>query len=124
MATFLDNATDWLSSQLMTADGKPAVYYRGSRRVSVTVVKILVTVQRTDLGGQSIEGQRVDWIVTASELTWDGQLQTPEAGDRIEILEGVSRNTYEVQPASGTDSHYRPRAGGTYRVHSRLINEA
>jgi hypothetical protein len=123
LTTFLSNATAWLGSQLLSAGATDGVYARGSQRVGVRCIKVPVKVEQMTAAGMTIEGQRVDWLIPSSEIVLGGSQQTPDAGDRLEVLEGVQRNTYELQPV-GTDSHYRPREDGLVRVHTRLVGEA
>lgn len=122
MSNLMQNATAWLATQLLSAGATDGVYSRGSDRVGVRCIKVPVKVEQMTASGMTIEGQRVDWLIPAADITIDGQQQTPDAGDRLEVLEGVQRNTYEIQPV-GTDSHYRPREDGMVRLYTRLVSE-
>jgi hypothetical protein len=119
----MQTATAWLGTQLLGAGATSGVYSRGSQQVEVRCVKVPVKVEQMDASGMTIEGQRVDWLIPSNEIVLGGARQTPDAGDRLEVLEGSLRNTYELQPV-GTDSHYRPRQDGLVRVHTRLVSEA
>jgi hypothetical protein len=123
LTAFLSSATAWLGNQLLSAGATDGVYARGSQRVGVRCIKVPVKVEQITAGGMTIEGQRIDWLIPAADLVLAGSQQTPDAGDTLEVLEGVQRNTYELQPV-GTDSHYRPREDGLVRIHTRLVSEA
>lgn len=100
----------------------PVEYRRGSDAIQIQAKKLLATVDVDTGDGTSITAQRVDWIVPADDLVFEGEITDPAAEDLIVELQGSKERTYEVMPV-GTESHCEPADpyGNEWRIHSKLI---
>jgi hypothetical protein len=117
--THADYALTAAAAALLEVRGQPVTYCAGALRIPTTAVQSLQTLDLSQGNGATIEAQRVDWLIPAADLAAAG-VREPEEGHAIETTEGQATNRYELRPI-GADSHYRPRADGLLRLHTRQV---
>ena len=87
----LDDAATWLLGTLETAAGRAAVYQRGGRRISVTVV-------RREIEQTIVDANGVDIVTRDYEITLDASPHhcDPQAGDVLYESAGGRTIRWEV----------------------------
>ena len=122
MPNVLADASEWLSKMRRTHLATLVTYRHDGDAIQVSAQKTSVNTEVDRGDGVVLEAQRMDWIVAADDLVFDGVKIRPAEGDQIEHYIGTTLYTYEVIPL-GTESHCRPVGpyGNAWRIHSKLI---
>jgi hypothetical protein len=120
----LQRAMTWLDGRRRQYLGREVLYQRGQETLTVPA-----TVGRTVFETQSEYGvvQRTesrDFLISASDLVWDGVMLLPQRGDRIRESQGERMYVYEVlapgqEPCWRFSDPYRQ----TLRIHTAQVGE-
>jgi hypothetical protein len=124
MGDLLTIGAQWLGAQLKAHAAHEITYVRGVQRLgplSATIGSTEFEIQ--DFGGVRVEHSDRDFIVTASDLVFDGQVTAPVRSDQILDPDGPNGevSTYEVM-APGDAQPYRLDSTGTMlRIHAKKV---
>lgn len=100
-------------------------YRRGALSVELAATPVPETYEAIREGGAAVQAQRMDWIIPAASLILGGSRVEPQAGDRIEWINGETTETFELQPVDADEAASRLDASKTqYLAHSRLVDES
>ena len=116
----------WLEGQRRAHMGLAATYVRGDDEIDVTVTAATSGYEQASDAGAIVQAEAPDFLIGTSQLVIDGELITPQGGDRIRVAfsAGGPTREYEVLDLGGTGAA-RPSGpfGLAWRVHCKLIDD-
>lgn len=120
MADMLADGATWLADTLNAQVSQTVTYWRDSKSITNLKATLGFTQFAVEDQGTGIATQweSTDFLVKPGDLWIDGELITPEVGDRIEW----SGRNYEVLPPLGEPAQRRSGAYGYLtRIHTKLV---
>lgn len=125
MTTWQTKAATYLARMRAAHASETVTYRRGVLSVELSASPVPDIYEANREGGATVQAQRMDWIIPAASLILGGSVVEPQAGDRIEWINGETTETYELQPVDAEEAASRLDANKTqYLAHSRLVDEA
>lgn len=124
--TLFERATTMLGRSAPIAAGGTILYSRGDLCADglITCVFGRTEFQVSDSSGVRLEYSDRDFVFSASALGINGELATPQRGDRIEVIreDGLDNETFEVLAPAGSQVYRRCDPNGTLiRVHGKRV---
>lgn len=123
MANMLATGVNWLNNMLADHAATTIVYRRGGHSVTLPATAGMTSQETMTPDGAMVAVRRHDWTFPAADLVINGQLITPQRGDRITVTRNGVTEVYEVQPDAATGEPSRVDATGLrLRVHTKRID--
>ena len=120
MADLLQQAVGWLDGVRTSHLSQTVTYQRGSESVQLAATLGSTGYETSDDYGATVQARTTDFIVSADALVLDGQVATPQPGDRISVTARTKTLVFEALALPGGE-HYRPADphGRMLRVHTK-----
>ena len=118
---FFKRSATWLADRIRSADSVEIIYRRGIATVTLDATLTRPENESDEIdGGQVVDADIREFIVTSAELRLDGHPIDPAAGDTIDVHEGGVTEHYEVTPFDDEGHVFRPSDphGVQIRIHS------
>lgn len=114
--SLIDDAFDWLNSQLKTHESRTVTYWALGDSVTITQATMGQTRTELDNGdGAVVEGRVIDWLIDAEDIEIDGTVILPEPGHSIIDSSGEKTIEYQI-----TDMGNEPCFRYVDRRHKKL----
>ena len=124
MADLLQQAVDWLDGVRTSHLSQTVTYQRGGESVQLAATLGSTGYETSDDFGATVQARTTDFIVSAEALVLDGQVTTPQPGDRISVTAGAKVLVFEVLALPGGE-HFRlaDPHGRMLRIHTKQVDE-
>lgn len=115
----LEVGASYLADAFTAHASIPVTYRRGLASSPLTGTPGNKLLKAADgLGGGRLMKSDLDLVIPAAGLVLDGAATEPRPGDRVEVLRGAERHTYEVRPPFEGEPAWQYLPGGTLiRLH-------
>lgn len=119
----MESAIDGSFGTLLSVCGVQAIYRRGNKSIAVSTIPSTRRYDVVDGGGWATQVVSADWIIRASDLSFDGVPTLPAVGDTITVDRSGTQLVYRVIALSVgvPEWSYNDTGRTQLRVHSKLV---
>ena len=122
MPDMIESGVEWMTEQLHQSVSVPAIYRRGTSAVSVSLTRGRSEYSTyDDVGNLVTEVTDATFSCARDKLVLNGTIVDPVAGDRIEIMDGRRKLTYEVMPHGNLKAFKNDAHGKMVWIHTKLV---
>jgi len=124
VADLLQQAVDWLDSVRTSHLSQTVTYQRGEQSVELAATLGSTGYEASDDFGAMVQARTTDFIVSADALVLDGQMATPQPGDKVQVTGPSKVLVFEVLALPGGE-HFRQADphGRMLRIHAKQVDE-